>query len=151
MSSQYNQHSVLLVENNQDDILLTQRAFQKAKFTAELAVVEDGDLAIHYLNGYGQYSDRARYPLPTLLLLDLKLPRRSGFEVIEWIRADTRMQRLPVVILSSSNQKRDINLAYKLGGNSYIVKPFGDHAFQDMINKLGQYWFGINWPPQLQH
>src|SRR5438270_829679 len=104
--------SILLVEDNDDDVLLVRRAFAKAKLGTPLAVVRDGDAAVEYLGGGGPYADRERHPLPALVLLDLKLPRRSGFEVLEWVRRHPVLRRLPVVVLTSSKETADVDRAY---------------------------------------
>jgi CheY-like chemotaxis protein len=141
--------AVLVAEDSADDFFLFRRALDRVKFQAPVQRVEDGDEAIAYLAGDGVYEDRNKYPVPTLLLLDLKMPRRSGFEVLEWARQHPRYRRLPVVMLTSSSQMEDIERAYSLGANSYLVKP-GD--FNDLV-KLSQtiddYWMMFNYPPAL--
>src|SRR5581483_1794343 len=99
------------------------RAFAKANVPNPLIIVGDGDAAIAYLAGVDGYADRTRFPLPALVLLDLKLPRRSGLEVLEWIRKQPGVRRIPVVVLTSSRQRPDVDCAYDLGANSYLVKP----------------------------
>ena len=119
---------VLLVEDDQDHVLLVQRAFSKANLVNPLRVVRDGEDAIAYLQGTGAYTDRSRHPLPSLILLDMKLPRKSGLEVLSWLRGTPPISQTPVVVLSSSAESGDIQKAYALGVNSYLVKPvnFGD-------------------------
>src|SRR5215467_13345807 len=112
--------TILLVEDEPDDVMNIQRAFRKAKLANPLQVVNDGDSAVAYLNGDPPYNDRTRYPLPTLALLDLKLPRRSGLEVLAWMRKQPHLKRLPVVILTSSSERADINSAYDEYVNSYL-------------------------------
>jgi len=107
--------SVLLVEDDPNDVALTQRAFERAGFANPLQVLSDGEQAIGYLGGEASYADRNRYPLPILVLLDLKLPRTSGFEVLAWIRGAPNIRRLPVVVLTSSQQSPDIDRAYDAG------------------------------------
>src|SRR5947207_15017530 len=102
---------------------MVRRSFTKASLQGTLDVVDDGDKAVAYLAGHGGFADRARHPLPVLLLLDLKLPRRSGLEVLAWVRQQPTLKRLPVVVLTSSEESADINRAYDLGANSYLVKP----------------------------
>jgi len=116
-------HSViLLAEDNRGDTLLVQRAFRQLDAPYVLNVVEHGDAAVDYLAGNGTYADRDRYPLPALLLLDLKMPRRSGFEVMEWLQHQSDIE-LPVVILTSSTDPSEMQRAYQLGAKSYILKP----------------------------
>lgn len=140
-------YSVLLVEDDPDDVLLTQRAFKKANVANPLQVVTDGEEAVAYLSGQGRFADRGQYPLPMLLLLDLKLLRRSGLEVLEWLRAQPGLRRLPVVVLTSSKESRDVNRAYDLGVNSYLVKPVAFDSLQEMVQSLGFYWLMLNKSP----
>ena len=137
-------HTILLVEDNEDDILLIQRAFRRANLTNPLQVVRDGDQAIAYLGGEGQFHDRAAFPLPLLVLLDLKLPRRSGHEVLAWMRAQAGLRRIPVVVLTSSQEQIDVNRVYDLGGNSYLVKPVEFEALIEMARRLNLYWVLTN-------
>jgi CheY-like chemotaxis protein len=133
--------TILLVEDSPVDILLMQRAFRNQIFTnTSLQIVRDGDAAVFYLNGDGEYSDRDRYPLPAIILLDLKLPRRSGHEVLGWLKQHPQLKRLPVVVLTSSRQTVDVNQAYDLGVNSYLVKPVGFASLSDMMQSFGKYW-----------
>ena len=144
-------HTILLVEDNPTDILLIQRAFRREDLShISLQIVRDGEAAVFYLSGEGEYSDRERYPLPMLMLLDLKLPRRSGHEVLGWLRQQANLKRLPVLILTSSRETMDINQAYELGVNSYLVKPVGFRAFMEMLNTLNLYWLILNEPPEVQ-
>lgn len=140
---------ILLVEDDPNDVLLIQRAFRKANLENPLQVVNDGEAAIHYLAGEGAYADRNQYPLPVLILLDLKLPRRSGFEVLEWLRDQPTLRRIPVVVLTSSRESPDVNWAYDLGANSYLVKPVGFDDLVEMVQTLGLYWMILNESPQL--
>ncbi len=140
-------YTVLLVEDDPDDVILTQRAFKKASVANPLHVVTDGEEAVAYLSGQGRFADRAEHPLPMLLLLDLKLLRRSGLEVLEWLRAQPGLRRLPVVVLTSSKESRDVNRAYDLGVNSYLVKPVAFDSLQEMVHSLGFYWLMLNKSP----
>jgi CheY-like chemotaxis protein len=140
-------YTVLLVEDDPDDVVLTQRAFKKASVANPLQVVTDGEEAVAYLSGQGRFADRGQYPLPMLLLLDLKLLRRSGLEVLEWLRAQPGLRRLPVVVLTSSKESRDVNRAYDLGVNSYLVKPVAFDSLQEMVQSLGFYWLMLNKSP----
>lgn len=135
---------LMLVEDDPDHVLLIQRALAKANLVNPLRIVRDGDEAIAYLSGQGPYGDRNRYPLPSLILLDLKLPRKSGLEVLEWIRSDPALRVLPVVALTSSAETSDIERAYALGVNSYLVKPLGFEDLLDLVKSLGMYWMILN-------
>ncbi len=114
---------VLLVDDSEDDALLVRRVFERVGFAAPLRIVGDGEEVIAYLNGAGAFGDRAKFPLPTVVLLDLNLPRKNGFAVLAWIRQQPEHKRLCVYILSASSQADDIQQAYDLGANSYLVKP----------------------------
>lgn len=143
-------HTVLLVEDDPNDILLIQRAFRKANLTnISMQVIQDGDAAIDYLDGAGDYTDRDRYPFPVLILLDLKLPRRSGLEVLGWLRQQPELRRLPVIILTSSQENTDVNRAYDLGANSYLVKPLGLNALVDVVTTINMYWLLLNESPKV--
>jgi len=139
--------TILLVEDDSNDVLLIQRAFRKASLSNPLQIVEDGEAAILYLKGEESFADRDRYPLPRLILLDLKLPRKSGFEVLVWLRQQPKFYGLPVVVLTSSKEKNDIQQAYLLGANSYLVKPVGFDSLLDMIKTLNLYWLMFNQTP----
>jgi CheY-like chemotaxis protein len=117
----------LVVEDEPSDAFLIQRAFAKANVPNPVRIARDGEEAIEYLGGTGPYGDRAKFPLPKIMLLDLKLPRRSGLEVLAWVRSQPRLKRLKVVVLTSSRESRDVNGAADLGVSSHLVKPV-DHA-----------------------
>ena len=145
----YETMPILLVEDNYNDVLLIQRAFRKAKIKPSLSIVSDGDEAIAYLEGQGKYSDRYLYPMPILILLDLKLPRRSGLEVLAWIRQQPTLKRLLVVVLTSSQEDSDLAQAYDLGTNSYLVKPIDFNDFVHLVESIDAYWFKVNQKPQI--
>ena len=136
--------TILLVEDNPDDVALILHAFKRAEIANPLQVVTDGEQAISYLEGKPPHDDRARHPLPSLVLLDLKLPRRSGFEVIEAARASAQLRMIPIVVLTSSNQDEDMRKAYDLGANGYLVKPGKRDALIDMMRAVDGYWLGHN-------
>ncbi|MBD2258309.1 response regulator [Pseudanabaena sp. FACHB-2040] len=142
-------HTILLVEDDPGDVFRIQRAFRKANVVSPLEVVTDGEQAIHYLQGQGVYQDRDRYPVPILVLLDLKLPRYSGFEVLTWLRDESTLKHLPVVVLTSSEYQIDIDRAYALGANSYLVKPPDTDGLLEMVKAVGLFWLIFNRPPQL--
>lgn len=143
--------TILLVEDDTNDVLLIGRAFRKANIANPIQVVSDGEAAVRYLSGEEAYADRDRYPLPMLMLLDLKLPRRSGLEVLEWVRQQPKLRRIPVVVLTSSRENIDVNRAYDLGANSYLVKPVAFDGLLNMVKALNQYWLIINESPNIQH
>lgn len=145
------EHTILLVEDTADDVTLMLRSFKKAGVTARVSVVTDGEAAIHYLAGEGEYADRQAYPLPALVLLDLKLPKRTGFEVIEWVREQEGLRRVPIVVLTSSAESQDVQRAYDLGASSYLVKPVSADQMQAMAATLDLYWLQINHKPTLNH
>jgi len=134
---------ILLVEDNPSDIALTRRALGKNDINAPLVVAEDGQEALDYLFGTGD----AIADLPAVVLLDLNLPRVSGLEVLRRMRAEPRTRRIPVVILTSSNEEQDIAAGYDLGTNSYIRKPVDFNRFADTVGQLGLYWLVTNEPP----
>jgi CheY-like chemotaxis protein len=136
--------TILLIEDNPDDAELIEYAFEKAGVANPLVAVADGDAAVAYLGGTGAYADRTRHPLPALVLLDLKLPRRSGFEVLRFLRSQEATRHTPVVVLTSSNQHDDIQRAYEVGANSYLVKPVGRDALIEMVKSLNAYWIKLN-------
>ena len=142
-----NSKIILLVEDNPSDVELTKRAFVSEHIMNDLVVVEDGQTALDYLFGAGRYAGRDLNQMPTLILLDLKLPIVDGLEVLRRIRAHERTRRLLVVILTSSKEDQDVAASYDLGVNSYIRKPVDFHQFAEAIKLLGLYWLVINEPP----
>jgi two-component system response regulator len=134
---------ILLVEDNLDDELLTIRALKKNNLLNNVEVVRDGAEALEYLYKEGKYKNRIK-GLPEVILLDLKLPKLSGLEVLKQIRSDERTKFLPVVILTSSDEDRDLIESYKLGANSYVHKPVDFNQFTEAVNNLGLYWLIIN-------
>lgn len=135
---------ILLVEDDPNDTLLIKRAFQKAGLGEVLKNVGDGDQAIQYLSGGNEFADRARFPLPFLVLLDLKMPGMDGFDVLQWVRGQRDFKRLLVVVLTSSNLQADVDRAYDLGANSYLVKPVEFNEMVNMIQRFEAYWTEIN-------
>ena len=131
--------SVLLVEDDPNDVILMERAFRKAGMLSDFQIARDGEQAVAYLSGKGEFSDRTRTPLPTLVLLDLKLPKLSGFEVLRWMRAQTGLRRLPVLVLTSSKEKHDITRAYELGANAYLLKPALFNDLVDLVKTISMF------------
>ena len=142
-----NDKIILLAEDDPNDVLLIERAFQKAGLHNALKVVNDGDQAINYLKGADGYSNRQRFPLPFLLLLDLKMPGTDGFEVLQWVRNEPDLKRLLVVVLTSSHLQADVDRAYELGANSYLVKPVGFDEMVHLVQRFEAYWSEINRTP----
>jgi len=141
--------NILLVEDDPNDALLLERAFRKAGLPYPLIIVSDGDQAVDFLQGVGKYRDRIKYPMPNLMLLDLKLPRRSGHEVLKWLRSRPGLRRLPVIVLTSSSEQRDVVAAYDEGTNSYLVKPSNAELLGQMVSQLEKYWLTLNERPEL--
>lgn len=136
--------TILVVEDSADDVLFIRRAFGKAGLVNRLRFLSDGESAIAFFEGAGEYGDRALHPLPGLVLLDLKLPRRSGFEVLERLRSLPDTRRTPVVVLTSSAEERDVGRAYDLGANSYLVKPVAFDELLELARRLDLYWLRTN-------
>jgi CheY-like chemotaxis protein len=134
---------ILVAEDNEDEILLVRLAFEKAKVANPLHFVRDGLETISYLAGTRQYSNRAEYPLPSLLLLDLKMPRVDGFEVLEWVRQQPTLARLRTVVLTGSTDVRDVNRAYELGASSYLIKPVDFNDFVALSVAVHGYWMWL--------
>lgn len=135
--------TILLVEDDRGDQELTRRALDEGKIRNDLRIVEDGEEALAYLFRRGKYKDPATSPRPDLLLLDLNLPRVDGREVLEQIRADSKLRRMAVVVLTTSRQEEDILRSYELGCNSFITKPVDVNQFIQVIQALERYWFQI--------
>jgi two-component system response regulator len=139
--------NILLVEDNPDDVQLTLRALKKSKIMNDVIVAQDGVEALDYLFGTGKYAGRDAEAKPQLVLLDLKMPKMDGLEVLQRIRKDERTRVLPVVVLTTSNEDRDRVESYKLGANSYIRKPVDFNQFAHAVQQLGLYWLVLNEAP----
>jgi len=140
---------ILVVEDRKDDIILIQRALAQASVPNPVHVVGNGEEAQAYLLGTGQFSDRSEFPLPDLILLDLKMPKMDGFELLRWIRSQPELKTLRVVVLTSSEDIYDINKAYQLGANSFLVKPHEFINFTAMMRTLGSFWLKHSQSPNL--
>ena len=138
-------NAILIVEDNPSDLKLMERAFRKSNLTNDLAIATDGEAALDYL--LGKDGDSYRHPLPVLVLLDIKLPKLDGLEVLERLRHDRRTRMLPVVILTSSREQEDVARSYQLGVNSYIRKPVDFNRFVEAVQQLGLYWLVLNESP----
>lgn len=145
-----NAKTILLVEDNPSDVMLTKRALLKSRISNHLVVAEDGEEALDYLFCTGAYAERDSSELPTLVLLDLKLPKIDGLEVLKRVRSNDKTRRLPVVIMTSSKEDIDVASAYDNGANSYVRKPVDFNQFAEAINHLGLYWLVINEPPPVK-
>ncbi|MGB3624014.1 MAG: response regulator [Ketobacter sp.] len=141
--------TILLVEDNPDDELLALRALKKSSVPNQVVVVRDGQEALDYVFGTGKYQDRDVRALPKVVFLDLQLPKLNGIEVLRSIRGDERTKRIPVVLLTSSDEIQDMVDCYESGANSYINKPVDFNEFVDQVRLLGQYWLGVNRTPAL--
>lgn len=141
-----NQMLILLVEDNPDDVELTIRGFKKNNFTNEIVIARDGQEALDFLFGTGQFEGRDMTRQPTLVLLDINLPRIGGLEVLRRMRADERTRRVPVVLLTSSKEDSDIKAGYDLGANSYVRKPVDFVQFTEAVRQLNLYWLLLNEP-----
>ena len=139
--------TILLVEDNPSDVALTRRAFERSHVSNDVVVAEDGQEALDYLFCTGAHASRDPTEMPAVVLLDLKLPKLDGFEVLRRLRADERTRRLPVVVLTSSSEEQDVAASYDLGVNSYMRKPVDFAQFAAAIQHVGLYWLILNEPP----
>ncbi len=139
--------TVLHVEDDPNDRLFLKEAFRQANLSARLEAASDGQVAIQYLSGAEAFADRSRYPVPGLVLLDLKMPRTSGFEVLEWIRRQPAFQSLPVVVFTSSRNDADMRRSYQKGANSYVLKPMVFEELVAALKAIHHYWFSLNQTP----
>jgi CheY-like chemotaxis protein len=140
---------ILLVEDDENDVMLLQRAFRRAAIVNPLQIVRHGDDAVAYLEGTGEFADRDLHPLPVLMLLDLKLPRRTGLEVLQWVKERAGLKRIPIIVLTSSKNDDDVNRAYELGANSYVVKPVSFETLLELVKSLELYWLVLNERPNV--
>lgn len=138
---------ILLVEDSRMDVELTLDAFHEVRLGNRIHVVRDGQEALDYLFGRGRYADRKSHPLPDLVLLDLKLPKVDGHDVLRQLKQTPRLRRIPVVVLTSSEAEGDRALSYDVGANSYLVKPVSFDGFLDVVQKIGDYWLTLNVGP----
>src|ERR1043166_512878 len=136
--------TILVVEDEHNDVFFLEYAFQTAGITNPLQAVEDGQQAIDYLAGKGKYADRSKYPLPCLILLDIKMPVKTGFDVLRWIQRQPALQAISVLVLPSSRERNDVNLAYQLGARSYLVKPLSISERLELAKVIKCYWLELN-------
>ncbi len=143
-----NQALFLLIEDNEDDVVLIQRAFRQARLLNPLIVLKSADQAMQYFLGAGIYKARAEFPLPDLVLLDLRMPGTDGFDFLLWLRAQPGFGQTRVVVLTSSDLKDDVNRAYQLGANSFLIKPVDFERFVEISRALNGYWVWMDIPPE---
>jgi CheY-like chemotaxis protein len=144
------QDVILLAEDNDDHVTLILRAFRKGALLNPVFVVRNGEEVIQYLKGEGKFSNRIEYPLPALLLLDLRMPMKSGFEVLEWIRQDPSFKPLRIVVLTTSEDMKDVNRAYQLGANSFLVKPIDLEHFANLTDAIKGHWLWLSKAPSIE-
>lgn len=139
-----NPANILLVDDNHMDVILTLDAFKEAKLKNKINVARDGEEALDYLFGRHKFADRLQFPLPNLILLDLKMPGIDGFEVLRQLKTADILKRIPVIILTSSKEEGDRALSYDIGANSYLLKPVSFDGFIEVVKKIDDYWFTLN-------
>jgi CheY-like chemotaxis protein len=139
---------ILQLEDDENDVLLLKYAFKHAQIPNPLVSVTDGQKAVDYLAGHGEFADRDRFPPPCMVLLDLKTPRRSGLEVLRWIRAHPELRTLIVLMFTASANLEDIREAYEIGANAFVIKPAGTDRLTDLVRVLHTFWFGYNQFPR---
>jgi CheY-like chemotaxis protein len=142
-----NRKAILVADDSVEDSFILKRAFEKVGTTVPLLFVKDGQELIDYLSGADGFADRKHHPMPRVLLLDLKMPKLNGFDVLRWLQRQPELRRLIVTVLSSSDESQDVNLAYDLGANSYVVKPSSMNGYDQIVEKLRDYWVEVNRPP----
>jgi CheY-like chemotaxis protein len=141
--------TILLVEDDVSDVTLLKRGFDKVGVLNPIVHLKDGDDALAYLAGVGQYVERDKFPLPALILLDIKMPRMTGLQLLQWMRSHRDLRRIPVVVLTSNEDLTTVNAAYDAGANSYLVKPGDQASITKMVHAIRGYWIELNQPPQL--
>jgi CheY-like chemotaxis protein len=141
--------AILLVEDNPDDVLFMKRACRQVGIIQALHIVEHGQAAIDFMGHTGSYTDKVQYPTPRLILLDLKLPYKSGLEVLQWIRAQELFKTVPVIIFTTSAENSDIERAYRFGANAYLVKPANMNELANILKSLKEFWINHNFLPRI--
>ncbi len=137
---------ILMAEDDENDVVFLQRAFAQAQISNPLQVVEDGQAAIDYLSGTGKYSDRTLYPLPGLVILDLKMPRKTGLEVLQWVRSQEKLRGLAIIMFTSSVHPAEIDTAYRMGANAFVTKPSGAPERTELAKMIKGFWLTFNEP-----
>ena len=146
----YGHLRILVAEDRAEDVFFLKRAFLKAGVNAPIEVVTDGEQVVDYLRGAERFGDRQAFPLPKLMLLDLKMPRQDGFEVLRWLRGQEGLRRLPVIVLSSSGEPRDVDLAHELGANGYAKKPVSFDRLVEFVRDVEAFWLKEHVYPELE-
>ncbi len=141
--------TLLIAEDDENDLFFLQRAFESVNVKNPLQIVRDGQEAIEYLSGVGAFADRIKFPLPRLFLLDLKMPRKTGMEVLEWLSEQPELRCLPVVVFSSSANRKDVERAYALGANGFVVKPSSMVKRAELAKAMALFWLESNEPPMI--
>jgi CheY-like chemotaxis protein len=150
VTNPFNQPVVLVAEDREDDLFMLRRSFEQVGFETPVQYVRDGEQAIAYLVGKDRFANREEYPSPSVLLLDLKMPRKNGFEVLQWIQTQPHLAELRTIVLTTSEDVFEVNRAYKLGAASFLTKPLNFTEFKDTIVAVHNYWLVINKPPALK-
>jgi CheY-like chemotaxis protein len=132
--------TILIIEDDPNDVLLLRKALKRAGIENPIQVVNDGAEAIKYLQGEGRYCDRSHFPFPSVIFTDLKMPRMSGFDVLEWLRSHSHCSVIPIMILSASKEEKDVKRAYQMGANAYLVKPATLNELQEMVKTAYDFW-----------
>ena len=145
----YEPSNILLVEDEEAHAELTRRAIRKAGNANRIDVVTDGERALDYLHNRGEYADRSQYPIPGLILLDIKLPGMDGIEVLKKIKEDPVLKSIPVIMLTTSEREEDVAMSYRNYANSYLTKPVGFKEFEERVRQINLYWMLLNRPPKL--
>jgi CheY-like chemotaxis protein len=145
-----NQPVILVVEDRDEDLFMLQRAFSQLGFDTPVQYVRDGEQAIAYLRGKGRFVNRDEFPMPTVMLLDLKMPRKNGFEVLEWVQQQPDLTELRTIVLTTSEDIFEVHKAYRLGAASFLTKPLNFTEFKDAVQMVHNYWMMLNRPPNLQ-
>lgn len=141
--------TILLAEDDDNDVFFFVRAVRETSIANRLCIVRDGQETIDYLAGRGKYADRAAHPLPCLLVLDLKMPRKTGMEVLQWLQGDHSLRSIPVMVFSSSAQPEDIDRAYGFGANAFVVKPVSLESRAELARLIDAFWLKFNQPPNV--
>jgi CheY-like chemotaxis protein len=131
---------LLIAEDSQDDAFFLHRAIEKTDAPITPRFVSDGEEVIEYLSGKNHFADREKYPMPALIILDIEMPRKSGLEVLRWLKSHDALRKMPVVMLSSSDRQEDVERAYSLGANAYMVKPLGSARLRELVRAIDTYW-----------
>jgi CheY-like chemotaxis protein len=138
---------ILVAEDDENDVAFLRRAFAQAEVAVPFQIVSDGQAAIDYLSGAGQYSDRSQHPLPGVLLLDLKMPRKSGLEVLQWVKSQSTLRALPVIMLTSSVDPSEMSTAYRIGTSAFVTKPSGTSERLELAKAIKGFWLRFNQLP----